>query len=435
MTSSLPGRSVLVRGALLLLVATTLILTALRADAATAPRNTALPTVIGPTSVGKTLTAAPGTWSGTPAPTFTYRWQRCTVSTGACSDISGTAAGKATYALVSTDKGKRMRVKVTAKNSAGSKVAYSLSTATVTQSIVPSNTVAPTVTGTLIDGATLTAAPGTWAGSPTPTYTYQWQRCAAGTCAAMGASGPPYVLTPGAVGSGVAVLVTATTAVGSATKQSLPPGAVVATPPANTAVPSIVGTPTAGTALASSPGSWSGTPPVTFDYQWQRCDAAGQACTAIPGATTSTYTPGADDVAYRLMLSVTAANPGTLRSTATSEMSAAVGKAPAPPENAGPPSVESSTPTEGDTLYASPGSWVGASSMARQWQSCDTNGADCQDLADATDPTYVVQAADIDRTIVVREVATNALGNTLAVSAPTAVVAARPAANDPANPP
>ena len=36
------------------------------------------------------------------------------------------------------------------------------------------NSLAPSVTGTAQVGQTLTAVPGTWAGGPTPTYTYQW---------------------------------------------------------------------------------------------------------------------------------------------------------------------------------------------------------------------------------------------------------------------
>lgn len=44
----------------------------------------------------------------------------------------------------------------------------------------PINTVAPAVTGTPTQGATLTTTDGTWTGSPTPTFTYQWQRDVAG---------------------------------------------------------------------------------------------------------------------------------------------------------------------------------------------------------------------------------------------------------------
>src|SRR5262245_3804422 len=47
------------------------------------PANTAEPTISGSPAQGQTLTAAPGTWTGTPTPTFGYRWLRCPPSGGA----------------------------------------------------------------------------------------------------------------------------------------------------------------------------------------------------------------------------------------------------------------------------------------------------------------------------------------------------------------
>ena len=52
----------------------------------------------------------------------------------------------------------------------------------------PSNTAAPSISGTPAVGETLTADPGTWSGVPTPTFSYQWQRCAA-----IGSPTPPGV--------------------------------------------------------------------------------------------------------------------------------------------------------------------------------------------------------------------------------------------------
>ena len=102
---------------------------ALHAAAATAPANLSPPTVSGTLLVGKVLTATAGTWSGSPTPSYAYLWQRCTVSTGVCGGISG--ATKTSYTLVLADKTKQMRVKVTGKNSAGSRVAYSVKTAVI----------------------------------------------------------------------------------------------------------------------------------------------------------------------------------------------------------------------------------------------------------------------------------------------------------------
>jgi len=41
----------------------------------------------------------------------------------------------------------------------------------------PANKALPTISGTVRDGQTLAAHPGTWSGSPTPSYSYQWRRC------------------------------------------------------------------------------------------------------------------------------------------------------------------------------------------------------------------------------------------------------------------
>jgi hypothetical protein len=81
---------------------------------------------------------------------------------------------------------------------------------------------------------------------------------------------------------------------------------VLGTPPAYE-VPAIAAKPIVGTQLVATQGQWSG-PSLTYLLGWQRCDAQGANCAQIPGATTRTYVPTADDVGHRLRLSVTATN-------------------------------------------------------------------------------------------------------------------------------
>src|SRR4051794_25465829 len=41
--------------------------------------------------------------------------------------------------------------------------------------------------------------------------------------------------------------------------------------PANTTPPAVSGTPAVGSTLSASTGSWTGTAPITYSYQWRRC--------------------------------------------------------------------------------------------------------------------------------------------------------------------
>jgi hypothetical protein len=93
----------------------------------TAPvsRTSAPPTVGGVLRVGRTLTAAKGTWTATPTATYRYQWYRCTAAGAATSTVPGTCtliagATKSTYKLLAADKTSGyVRVKVTATSTAG----------------------------------------------------------------------------------------------------------------------------------------------------------------------------------------------------------------------------------------------------------------------------------------------------------------------------
>jgi len=91
----------------------------------------------------------------------------------------------------------------------------------VGQQFTPLSTLPPTITGTPVQGQTLTTSTGTF--SMTPTYTYAWQRCdAAGAACAdiVGATTPTYVVAPEDVAATLRVTVTATNRFGVATGQS-----------------------------------------------------------------------------------------------------------------------------------------------------------------------------------------------------------------------
>ena len=89
----------------------------------------------------------------------------------------------------------------------------------------PVNSVPPSITGTTTVGQTLTAANGTWSGSPTITYAYQWKR---GGANISGATASTYVLVTADLGATITATVTATNSVGNASATSAGVGPIIA---------------------------------------------------------------------------------------------------------------------------------------------------------------------------------------------------------------
>lgn len=198
-------------------------------------------------------------------------------------------------------------------------------------------------------------------------------------------------------------------------------------PPRATGEPTISGTPVVGNRLTASNGSWSGTGPFNYTYQWLRCPASGsggngEGCTAISGATFRRYTVKQADVGHRLRVRVTAANSEGSAS-ATSNATAIVRAAPAPPRNTVPPTI-GGTPQVGQTLTASTGTWTGQAPLtfSYRWRRCDRTGANCSDISGATAKTYTLTSADEGTTLRARVTARNSAGSASATSAPTSVV-------------
>ena len=162
------------------------------------------------------------------------------------------------------------------------------------------------------DGETLTADPGSWNGTGTLTYAYQWQRCDANgaNCHDIaGASSSTYTPTGADVGGTVRVAITATNDAGTSTPIVSAPIAVKSSSkPASATPPAISGPAAQGHALTVDPGTWSATGAASTTYVWQRCDAAGAGSVDIPGATSDTYTPSAADVGHTIRAVVTVTN-------------------------------------------------------------------------------------------------------------------------------
>ena len=100
--------------------------------------------------------------------------------------------------------------------------------------------------------------------------------------------------------------------------------------PVNTALPSIFGTTRVGVTLTASAGTWSGSSPFSYAYQWARCDAAGANCLPLSGQDASTYVPAATDAGVRIRVTVRASN-GAGSTSATSNATASVAAEPSTP--------------------------------------------------------------------------------------------------------
>ena len=230
-----------------------------------------------------------------------------------------------------------------------------------------------------------------------------------------------------------------TTAPTTTTTTTTPPTTTAPAPPppvapSVVAVPAISGTPEQGDVLTMSSGSWSGTNPMSYKFQWTRCDAAGSNCGAIGGANASTYSLGATDVSYRIRGIVTATN--TAGSTVgTSDPTAVVAEPDVAPSVVSTPTV-SGTAQVGQTLSLTNGSWSGTSPMSYgyQWTRCDSAGSNCAPISGAAGQSYSLVAADVSHRIRGAVTATNAAGSTVGTSDPTNVVADTPSPPPPPPP-
>jgi hypothetical protein len=194
----------------------------------------------------------------------------------------------------------------------------------------PVGTAAPTISGTAQEGQQLSTTNGTWNNSPT-SYAYAWSRCDAsgGSCAPIAtATAATYTAVSADVGHTLRVTVTAKNTEGSGTATSAP-SAVVSdkTSPMPTTAPSISGTPTVGSTLTASQGTWTANP-TSVAIAWLRCNANGDDCATIQGATAATHVLTPTDAGGTLRVSVSATNAKG-STTFVSKQTAAVPVAPA----------------------------------------------------------------------------------------------------------
>ena len=175
---------------------------------------------------------------------------------------------------------------------------------------IPTNSLAPSVTGIARTGETLSASTGTWTGSPTA-YAYQWKRSLTSNGSYSDiptATSSTYLVPESDVGYYIKAAVVASNVAGSSSAVlSSPTSTVVDIAPTNTAIPVITGTARTGATLTASNGSWTGSP-TSYTYQWKRATTSGGTYSNIGSATSRTYELTDTDIDKHIKVSVAASN-------------------------------------------------------------------------------------------------------------------------------
>jgi hypothetical protein len=297
--------------------------------AATQITNTARPAISGTPLTGSQLSCTNGSWTNNPT-TFSITWERGLRSATSDTDPSWHAiagASGSTYVVQSADDGSRVRCHVVA--SSGSVSGEASSTSLRTDAGIPTlstapGSAAPSISGTPIQGNTLTCNPGSWDNSPS--FTYQWTRSGLG--AIPGATGPTYTLTryrddtghvvdPNGDGNHtIACQITGTNDLGSSAPVSV--GGVLAIdgtpfpldyPHIDVARDAPSDSNPLKQTFTCSPGRWyddysaPGADPYRYTFEWSRNGAI------IAGATDQHYRPVSADYGRQLSCRATVYNP------------------------------------------------------------------------------------------------------------------------------
>ena len=204
-----------------------------------------------------------------------------------------------------------------------------------------------------------------------------------------------------------------------------PPPVVTSGPPVNTSYPTINlasgdSSPVVGHFLFASVGNWNGAFPITYAYQWKRCqgnDPLNGPCVDIPGATFSFYTPVNADAGSRLRVQVTATN--SQGSAAQNSESTGIVIAIAPKVTST-PEISDDSPVVDSPLTLSAGVWTGSTPIAftYSWRRCNPVGdpASCVPIPGATTSTYTPVVADIGFSLRVWITGTNPSGTDTAIT-------------------
>ncbi|MFZ2502358.1 MAG: Ig-like domain repeat protein, partial [Nocardioides sp.] len=241
---------------------------------------------------GTQLSVTNGTWTLSPTG-YDYIWYRW----GTVIDTPNAP----TYTVTNADAGLPISVEVRTKL-AGHRTGAVVSNEVVAIGLLTKSS-DPTISGSGLEGSSLTVNPGTWSNGATTSI--EWLRDGV---AIAGATATSYVVTTDDVGHEISARVTATKlGFQSATADSnVIMGLGVITP---TTAPSVTGALTVGSTLTLNPGVWPNTPTLT--RQWLRNGVA------IAGATSLTYVLTVADAGALISARVSASAPNASGSATT----------------------------------------------------------------------------------------------------------------------
>jgi hypothetical protein len=387
----------------------------------TPPVATTAPSFTGVAQRGNVLTGSQGTWSAV-GNAYTYQWQRSPDGT-TWTNIAGATA--LTYTLQRSDESDFVQFTVSATNPDGTATASSPPTSVVVAT-PPVNTAIPTIVGTPLRSANVSATVGTWSGVGNA-YTIQWQRSAdSGTTWTdiPGATAFNYTIAVADEHSIVRALITAVNPDGTASKASAATALISAAPPVAVNSPVITGAPLRGDTLNSGQGTWTGIGNA-YSNQWQRSPDNGVTWTNIAGATSDSYTLTTADVGDPVRLLVTAVNPDA---TVPAPSNVTLAVTATPPVNTAPPGL-AGAPARGLTLTSAAGTWSGVgNTYTFQWQR-SADGSTWTDITGANGSSYQLVRADEGDVVRIMVTGANADATASQASPPSAIVVATPPVN------
>ena len=437
------------------------------------PKNVVPQVVTGATVVGNALDTDTGTWTPDTGVTFDIAWYACvkptvaadTISTTDCSIVTGATSSR--FTTTTAQVGKYMVSAVTAKNFTINVIKYSASTEIIAdfpvyQSQMGVNFAAgqASTSGAPRVGYKISATEGIWAGTPAPTFTYQWFVCSVQKTSAdksrtadcrdiNEATTKDFTITPSLatdynlVGKYLGVKVTGTNKAGTDFAFSATSLKTVTVPPQLVTPPDVTGYRYVDAQLSGTMGTFTGTPATTETQSWWQCDSAITDATTTQPAGCVRLVPTTANIKLTLAMKgkfVTTAttsvnDAGTLTVWAAQTVAVTTGAINTVPPTIGVNPV--GVPKVGGTLTANHGTWSGDPALteadyAYQWYSCAIEikqasftldpTAECIRVGDAVNTTYQPVRDDAGRYILVSVTGTNLNGGSRIFSGSTTKV-------------